>query len=70
MSKEHVGTRLEPEEVARIDALIGPMSEPGRELLRSKVIRILILDSLGREEKRYGIVAADPAPKTRKGGGK
>ena len=58
MSKTHTGTRLEASEIARVDALIVPMGEPGRELKRSRVIRILILESLARAEERHGIGAA------------
>jgi hypothetical protein len=54
MAKEHTGTRLEPEEVARIDALIEPMGRPGFEMTRSRVIRVLLLRGLEAEERERG----------------
>ena len=54
MSKEHVGTRLELDEVARVDALIETMSTPGREMTRSKVLRVLILHGLAEAESGVG----------------
>ncbi len=68
-TKELVAVRLEPEIVARIDALKDYFSAEWRDATRSDVIRALILDSLERFEKAHEAARAKPdkaSPKNRK----
>jgi len=64
-TKELVAVRLEPEIVARIDALKDFFSAEWRDATRSDVIRALIIDSLDRFERAHE--ASRTGPKGRKG---
>jgi hypothetical protein len=68
MGKDHVGTRLEAEEKARVEALVGAMTRPGFELDMSKTVRLCILRALPLFEKEHGVVP--PGTMTKRGGGK
>ena len=59
MGKEHCGLRLEVDEILRVDALVGAMSEPGREMTRSKVLRVLVLQALAGAEHAHGVTGGE-----------
>jgi len=46
MAKGNMAFRLEPDEQERVRILADEMSEPGRELTASKMLRLLVLRSL------------------------
>lgn len=64
MATHHVAVRLEPEAVARVDALIPRFTTPWRRATRSEVLRACILDALERFEVQE---KADAKP-AKKGG--
>jgi predicted transcriptional regulator len=52
MSTNHVSVRLEPEIIARVDALAPQFSTQWRPATRSDVLRALILTALAGQEAR------------------
>lgn len=54
--KEHAAVRLDPADMARVDALIPNMSTRDIKAKRSDVLRALILGSLPTFEKDHGIM--------------
>jgi hypothetical protein len=48
---EHVGVRIDPATIARIDALVPLFSTKAREATRSDLLRIVILAGLQRLER-------------------
>jgi hypothetical protein len=49
---DHISTRVSADAIARIDALIPHFSTPWRRATRSEILRYLMLQGLGVEEKR------------------
>ncbi|MEP7124435.1 MAG: hypothetical protein ABJE95_26140 [Byssovorax sp.] len=71
MSTNHVSVRLEPEIIARVDALEPHFSTQWRPATRSDVLRALILTALASHEAQA--LAGDPPTLTAtasRGGGK
>lgn len=67
----HVAVRLEPDQIARVDALLPTFTTRWRKATRSEVLRALILESLERTEAEQKAAASSkPAAKPRKRGAK
>jgi hypothetical protein len=63
-----LSTRVEPDVVARVEALVPLVNaharRPGERYLdRGAIVRLMILDTLNRWERRYGVAVSKPAPK-------